>query len=100
MPIKWKALPVKEAMDRAEAQVILGNEFLKEARKIVREAERGENLPQYITQKLSAVVYDLEGTAKRLLDRIDGVRTDLPADALKGEVSLRSLGEVKTMELE
>ncbi|KKL53040.1 hypothetical protein LCGC14_2279430 [marine sediment metagenome] len=100
MPIKWKALPVKEAMDRAEAQVILGNEFLKEARKIVREAERGENLPQYITQKLSTISGDIKWNAQRLLERIGGVRTDLPADALKGEVSLRSLGEVKTMELE
>ncbi len=100
MPIRWKALPVKEAMDRAEAQVKLGQVFLEEARKIVQEAAQGDNLPQYITQKLSTISGDIKWNAQRLLERIGGVRTDLPADALKGEVSLRSLGEVKTMDFE
>ena len=100
MPIRWKALPVKEAMDKAEEQVRLGGQFIAEARKIVQEAEKGENLPQYVTQPLYTLQDDMKSFTQRLLDRIDRVRTDLPKDALKGEVALRSLGEVRTMEFE
>lgn len=100
MPIRWKALPVKEAMDKAEEQVRLGGQFIMEARKIVQEAEKGENLPQYVTQPLYTLREDLKGFTQRLLDRIDRIRTDLPKDALKGEESLRALGEVRTMQFE
>ena len=100
MPIRWKALPVKEAMDKAEAQVNLSIEFLAEAKKIVDEASKGEGLPQYVTQRLYTLSEELKCLPKRCQDKIEGVRGELPQTALKEEIALQSLGEVATMQFD
>ena len=100
MPIRWKALPVKEAMFKAEVQVNLAIDFLAEAKKIVDEAYKGEGLPQYVTQRLYTLSEELKCLPKRCLDKIEGARGDLPETALKEEIALQSLGEVATMQFD
>ncbi len=100
MPIKWKSLPVKEAMDKAEEQVKMGNEFLAEARKIVEEARKGENLPQYVTQRLYTLSAELGDFPKRFLDKIEGIRGELPKNALVSEGKSLALGPQGKLSME
>ena len=100
MPIKWKALPVKEAMDKAEEQVNLADQFLSEARRIVEEASKGDNLPEYMTQPMSNLKYDLENLVGRCRQRLDRIREHCPEDALVSERKKLEYGAQETLSME
>lgn len=48
IPIKWSATKVSEAMDEVEAQVLLADQFIADAKVKVEAARKIPNLPQYM----------------------------------------------------
>lgn len=103
MPIRWSALKVKEATDRVEEIVNPILEPLEEAKKVVAEARKIPNLPEYMGQRLA----HLEGEIERVTGymgrdwvngkeiqkpymgyihrAIEAICKDLPAKDLAGE---------------
>ena len=84
MPIRWSAIKVSEAMDEVEAQVILADQFIAEARVKVAQALKIANLPQYIDQKLSRLDDQL-GRLESIKQAITRVREDIPDGAIEAE---------------
>ena len=71
MPIKWSAVSVREAMDEVGRQINLADAFLSEARVKAEAARKIAGLPQYVDQRLTRLIYDIE--------RIDSVRSAINA---------------------
>jgi hypothetical protein len=84
MPIKWSAVKVNKAMDEVEHQINLADAFLAEAKAKTETARRIENLPQYIDQRLSRLVGDIE-RINNVRNAIDAVRKSIPDGAIKTE---------------
>lgn len=84
MPIKWSAVKVSEAMDEVEAQVVLADQFIAEARVKVSQARKIANLPQYIDQKLSRLDDQLR-RLESIKQAITRVREDIPEGAIEAE---------------
>jgi len=84
MAIKWSAVKVSEAMDDAEAQISLAEQFFAEARKKANEARSIPNLPQYIDTRLIGLLGDIS-RIDRIKDRIESVRRDIPDGAIEAE---------------
>ena len=84
MPIKWSAAKVSEAMDEVEAQVILADQFIAEARVKVAQAQNIANLPQYIDQRLYRLDDQL-GRLENIKGAITSVRKDIPDGAIEAE---------------
>ena len=83
--IAWKALPVVEKLDRIERRIDEMQPFVGEALAEVRLAMQGRNLPQYLTQRLSGLEYDLANVVPRLRHRVESTRNGIPADAIERE---------------
>jgi len=91
--IKWSALSVSEAMDKAEAEIENIFEPLWQAHNIVTEAANIPNLPAYMLQRISTldaeihniVGVDLQRHGSRVLDKIHGVRDTLPEGSVEME---------------
>ncbi|MFC1929776.1 hypothetical protein ACFLW6_02780, partial [Chloroflexota bacterium] len=71
MPIKWSALRVNEAMDMAEEFVNQAAGPLEQAKIIANEAKNIANLPQYLDQRLTRLIIDIE--------RIDYIKSSIEA---------------------
>jgi len=84
MAIKWSAVKVSEAMDDAEAQISLAEQFFAEARKKANEARSIPNLPQYIDTRLIGLLGEIS-RIDRIKDRIESVRRDIPDGAIEAE---------------
>jgi len=84
MPIKWSAVKVSEAMDEVEAQVVLADQFIAEAKAKAKEAKKIDNLPQYIEQRISRLIDQLDRT-KEVKNAIESVRKDIPEGAIEAE---------------
>ena len=104
VPIKWSALKVSEAADKIEELINQAAEPLEQARIVVLEARKIDNLPQYIGQGLNSILAEIErvtggevswskehqdGSIKRAIDRL---RADIPKDALKADQSSQKYG--------
>ena len=59
MPIRWSVIEVSEAMDKAEEQIMQAIPYLEEARAIAGRARLTKNLPQYIDQDLSRLIFEI-----------------------------------------
>ena len=66
MPIRWSALRVSEAMDEIEGLIDLAQPFFDQAKAKAREAKTIPNLPGYMDNRLSRLIWDI--------DRIEAVR--------------------------
>jgi len=84
MPIKWSAVKVSEAMDEVEAQVILADQFIAEAKAKASEAKKIPNLPQYIEQRFNRLIDQLD-RMDYIKGAIESVRKDIPDGAIEAE---------------
>lgn len=89
MPIKWSALRVSEAMDMVEELVNQAAEPLEQARIVATEARRIANLPGYIDDRLSRIIWEIDRAiggsqfepVGRLKSGIKAVRDAIPKEA-------------------
>ena len=84
MPIKWSAVKVSEAMDEVEAQVILADQFIAEARAKVEAARKIPNLPQYMEHRFLRLIDQLN-RMEYIKGAIKAVRNDIPDGAIEAE---------------
>ena len=91
MPIKWSALRVSEAMDMVEEFVTQAGETLEQAKLVANEARNIANLPQYLDQRLTRLIIDIE-RIDYIRNSINAVRNDLPDRALEVEKRAESHG--------
>lgn len=84
MPIRWSAVKVNEAMDEVEAQVILADQFITEAKVKAREAKKIAKLPQYMEQRLNRLIDQLD-RMENIKGAIESIRKDIPDGAIEEE---------------
>ena len=84
MPIKWSAGKVSVAMDEVERQVCLAESFFTEAKAKAKEARTIPNLPQYLDQRLSSLLSQIE-RIDNVKSSIKAVRKDIPQEAIEAE---------------
>jgi len=84
MAIKWSVVKVSEVMDEVEAQVILADQFIAEAKAKAEAAKRISNLPQYMEQRINRVIDQLE-RMENIKSAITSVREDIPDGAIEEE---------------
>ena len=92
--IRWKAVPVVEAMDRIEETFSEILVQVEKCRQEVLEASRGANLPEYLTQRIGTLKYTIDNTIPSLRSRVGSVREAIPEGAVESE---RKRGESKNM---
>jgi len=85
MEIAWKALPVSERMDGVERRLCEIEPLVAEALAQVRLARQGQKLPQYLTQRLTSLEYELSNALPKLRNKVKSVREAIPKDALEAE---------------
>ncbi|MFC1910384.1 hypothetical protein ACFLXC_03715 [Chloroflexota bacterium] len=91
MPIRWSALRVSEAMDMVEEFVSQATEPLEQAKIVVNEARKIANLPQYLDQRLTRLIIDIE-LIDCIKNSIKTVRTELPEGEVEAEKKSESYG--------
>ena len=109
MPIKWSALQVSEAASMIEEFLNQAAEPLEQARIVALEAQKIDNLPQYIEQGLNSILAEIErvtggevswskehqdGSIKRAIDRL---RDNIPKDALKADQVSQKYGSTPAL---
>ena len=96
MPIKWSAVQVSEAMDEVEAQVILADQFIAEAKVKVEAAKKIPNLPQYMEQRLNRLIDQLE-RMEYIKGAIEAIRKDIPDGAIEAERESTKHGSTQSL---
>lgn len=96
MPIKWSATKVSEAMDEVEAQVLLADQFIAEAKAKVEAAKKIPNLPQYMEQRLGRLIDQLN-RMDYIKDSIKVVRNDIPDGAIEAEQESTRHGSTQSL---
>jgi len=91
MPIKWSALRVSEAMDMVEEFISQATEPLEQAKLVANEARNIANLPQYLDQRLTRLIIDIE-RIDYIRNSIKAVRNELPDGELEAEKKSESYG--------
>ena len=84
MPIKWSALKVSEAMDEVEAQVLLADQFIADAKAKVEVAKKIPNLPQYMDHRFLRLIDQLD-RMDYIKSAIKTIRNDTPDGAIEAE---------------
>jgi hypothetical protein len=96
MPIKWSAVKVNEAMDEVEKQVFLADQFIAEAKAKAEEAKKITNLPQYIEQRISRLIDQLD-RMETIKSAIESVRKDIPDGAIEAEREAGKHGKTQSL---
>jgi len=96
MPIKWSAVKVSEAMDEVEAQVLLADQFIAEAKVKAEAAKKLPNLPQYMEQRLSRLIDQLN-RMDYIKSAIETVRKDIPDGAMETEQESSKHGSTQSL---
>jgi len=96
MPIKWSAVKVNEAMDKVEAQVILADQFIAEAKAKAEEAKKIKDLPQYIEQRVNRLIDQLD-RMEYIKGAIESVRKDIPDGAIEAEQGRTKHGSTQSL---
>jgi hypothetical protein len=96
LPIKWSAVKVSKAMYEVEKQVFLADQFIVEAKARAEEAKKIDNLPEYISQRINRLIYQLERT-EGVKESIESVRKNVPDGAIKAECNAGKHGQTKSM---
>ena len=96
MPIKWSATKVSEAMDEVEAQVLLADQFIAEAKTKVEAAKKLPNLPQYMEQRFSRLIDQLD-RMDYIKSAIETVRKDIPDGAMETEQESTKHGSTQSL---
>jgi len=85
MPIAWKALPLEEKLERIRRKIDEMEPLIAEARADVALASQPSNLPQYVTERLKRLDYDLNYALQRLRNGVQSVQKVIPEDAIERE---------------
>jgi hypothetical protein len=95
--IKWSAVRVAEAMDTAEELVNQAIPYLEQALAVAEEARTIDNLPQYMTERVGRLSYEIKRTIGgfmlgqtmpgALRASIASVREAIPDGAIEAERS-------------
>ena len=96
MPIKWSALKVSEAMDEVEAQVLLADQFIAEAKAKVVAAKKIPNLPQYMEHRFNRLIDQLN-RIDYIKGAIETVRKDIPEGAMEAEQNSTRHGSTQSL---
>ncbi len=96
MPIKWSATKVSEAMDEVEAQVILADQFIAEAKAKVEAARKIPNLPEYMKQRFDRLIDQLD-RMDYIKGAIESVRKDIPDGAIEAERESTKHGSTQSL---
>ena len=96
MPIKWSAVKVSEAADEVEAQVILADQFIAEAKAKAREAKRIPNIPQYMEQRFNRLIDQLD-RMDYIKEAIESIRKDIPDGAIEAEQERTKHGSTQSL---
>ena len=96
MPIKWSAVKVSEAMDEVEAQVILADQFIAEAKAKAEAAKKIKDLPQYIEQRINRLIDQLH-RMEYIKGAIEAIRKDIPDGAIEAEQESTKHGSTQSL---
>ena len=96
MPIKWRATKVSQSMDEVEAQVVLADQFIAEAKVKAREAKAIPDLPQYMEQRINQLIDQLN-RIDSIRSAIESVRKDIPDGAIEAERESTKHGSTQSM---
>jgi len=96
MPIRWSVLKVNEAMDEMEAQLDLAEAFLAQAEAEAREATNIANLPEYMGQRLSRLIYTIE-RRQEMKAAVGSVRNAIPDGAMEVEQRSTQYGSQQSL---
>ncbi|MBA7647793.1 hypothetical protein ES703_55572 [subsurface metagenome] len=96
MPIKWSAVKVSEAMDAVEHQVLLADQFFDEAKAKAREAKKIAKLPEYMEQRLSRLIDQLN-RVDNVKGAIKSIREDIPDGAIEAEQQRTKHGTTQSL---
>ena len=96
MPIKWSATKVSEAMDEVEAQVLLADQFIAEAKAKVAAAKKIPNVPQYMEQRFNRLIDQLD-RMESIKGAIESVRKDIPDGAIEAERESTKHGSTQSL---
>ena len=96
MPIKWSAVKVSKAMDEVEAQVVLADQFITEAKAKAVEAKKIKDLPQYIEQRVNRLIDQLD-RMEYIKGAIESVRKDIPDGAIEAEQGRTKHGSTQSL---
>jgi hypothetical protein len=104
VPIRWSALKVQEATEMAEDFVKQLKEPVESIKIVAQEAQKIDNIPDYISQSLISLVsecdrviggvtnwseMEYDGSFDKIIERI---RRDIPAEALASERKAAAVG--------
>lgn len=95
MPIRWSALKVAEAVDEVEALIDEAEPILAQAEQKARQARGIGNLPEYMQERFSRLVFTIERRHDIRL-AIANVRKNIPEGAVEAE---RERGSQQGLEL-
>ena len=96
MPIKWSAVRVSEAMDEVEAQVLLADQFIAEAKTKVEVAKKIPNLPQYMEHRFLRLIDHLD-RMDYIKSAIKTIRNDIPDGAVEAEQKSSKHGSTQSL---
>ena len=96
MPIKWSATKVSEAMDEVEAQVLLAEQFIDEAKAKAETAKTIPNLPQYMEQRFNRLIDQLN-RMESIKGAITSVRENIPDGAIEAERASTRHGSTQSL---
>lgn len=83
-------------MDKVEGYVNQAAEPLEQAKAAVNKARTIPNLPQYLDQRLTRLLIDID-RIEYIKSSITAVRNELPKDALESEKKAESFGQQPVM---
>jgi len=96
MPIKWSAVKVSEAMNEVEAQVNLADSFIAEAKAKAQAAKKIANLPQYMEQRVSRLIDQLD-RMEYIKGAIESLRKAIPDGAIEAEQGHTKHGSTQSL---
>jgi len=97
VPIRWSAVEVSEAMDKAEAEFNKAQPYVQKIEDIAREARGIRNLPGYLDQDLVRVAYEVQNFLARCRSAINSVRSSIPAGAIETERQATKQGKTEKL---
>jgi regulator of sirC expression with transglutaminase-like and TPR domain len=96
MPIRWSAVKVSEAMYEVEKQFFLADQFIYEAKDKAEEAKKIDNLPEYMSQRINRLIYQLE-RMEGVKESIESIRKNIPDGAIEAERNAGIHGSAQSM---
>ncbi len=105
MPIRWSALKVSEAADMIEEFLKQAVEPLEQARIVAQEAQKIDNLPQYVDQDFTRIIGKIDdclGSSRWpescwFTKTIESIRKDIPSGAVEANQASQKYGVTQAL---